>query len=791
MSGLNDDKLYHLCFDTAEFRDEEDFNPAAFLVEKRKYVPIDLIIKDLVTFREYLQDEVVHLVNTDVYDTFLSVTNKLYQRETELLRLQAPLPEMGARVKSACSKLEDSKNRVGEKLQRIHHLERCKMYSIRKLRITMVEHKLRGDLDDLEKTKRGFSGEEEEAQDVSPTHHENHVPNGTDTTPAPIQNDARLKLIASIAQQTRRLQVEQDLWVAVLDEHHTDRQNIVGRLQQLRRHIEDQLWSEYAAYLTMYKKHTSTASHPTELVASILKGIKVCLEAYCELEDIDTAVKVFRTIICTPTAEDSISWAAARGCRDSPEAMNKLFDAPIEACRTKWKQLIDIGHEAGVAVLVVALWQSFSDTISKRLHFLFESGNPCLFNHRYRAAHRLIAALESCCPTVETLQTLRQEMKLWESRWNTDVYFKMREITAKNQLNAWMPVSSKAKLVKSSVLRGDASGALDAVVAQGDEFLYGPCAGAYSLLMWCTSNTVMMYPLGHKFMALSLEVINTLRNWHSKFLKDYELPVLDEMGEVQKGKLLLNYQLLDGDTDDDDVLLNMHLDLSKLKTLLNTTFAPSFKAHYSGAGNTAVTAIEACLDALGTKTTHIAREVSTALTAAVTLRCINLLGFVGMTPSNLFSKKALPTNANAAASGVLQPLNMFKPKLLERSYPQEVVDAWSQEIINVVTTRYRSLLQDTRLKAKSQQASLSNWRGKKDSAQEGATGTTVTQQNKCDVQFYLDVLCYGRMLRDGQGVDIDNFGPYQRLLEVVKRGAWLSGHLSEEPKEEWLTATTS
>ena len=83
---ISKDRLLHLCFDEEDFK-QDCFNAAQFLIKKRRHVTIEMLRKDLRTYSEHLKEEVVQLINTDLYDNFLAVANKLSGVDVELLRI--------------------------------------------------------------------------------------------------------------------------------------------------------------------------------------------------------------------------------------------------------------------------------------------------------------------------------------------------------------------------------------------------------------------------------------------------------------------------------------------------------------------------------------------------------------------------------------------------------------------------------------------------------------------------------------------------------------------------------
>ena len=613
------DRLYLLCFDQAEFRTEEDFNPAAFLVEKRKYVSIDTLAKDLQTFREHLQEEVVHLVNTDVYDTFLSVTNKLYQRETELVRLQAPLPNMMSRVQAAKGKLSNSKEKVEEKLKLIMDLEKKKAFAVQKLKVSVTEHKLRKTLQTFEKTQ-----------------------------PDSQQQSQRLSLLLTLVTESHQLEISERLWSPATPEQTADQDIICSRLSELRHHICNLLRQEYVLYLTKYKEGVSTED-VSDVLNRTQSGLEMCFKAYIQLEDEATAVSIFREIVCDPSAEETIPWTAASGGRDIG-AVSKVLQRPTEVCANHWKPLIKLGHEVGIHSLVIALWQAFSDTVSKRLHFLFDSSNPHLFNQRYTAAHKFANAVENCCFSDDALQQLRQEMKLWESRWNMEIYFKMCEIAAVKQLSSLLNFDvEKLELSSASALQT----ADDNIPLQLNGFTYAPAAAVYSVVMWCASDKVVLYPLGHKIIKLCIAVVDSLRKWILKWIETNNLPMLSEEGENQGEDIRLSDVSVTENT-----LLDLHLDITLLSAQLRTTFKPLFKSHYESLATSIFESMEVCVDAV-CSTTSSSQKVSSLLISLVATRCIEpLRATVTDLNAYLFAKE-MKTNERKVEA-VLEPLKRFK-----------------------------------------------------------------------------------------------------------------------------------
>eukprot|EP01060_Flectonema_neradi_P001457 TRINITY_DN1086_c1_g1_i3.p1 TRINITY_DN1086_c1_g1~~TRINITY_DN1086_c1_g1_i3.p1 ORF type:complete len:623 (+),score=118.04 TRINITY_DN1086_c1_g1_i3:64-1932(+) len=603
--ATEDDRMYLLCFDQAEFRSEEEFNAAAFLVEKRKYVSIDVLAKDLNTFKQHLQEEVVHLVNTDVYDTFLSVTNKLYQRESELLRLQTPLPDMMGRVAAAKGKLSSSKEKVEEKLQLIMALEKKKAFAVQKLKVFVTEHKLRKTLKSFESTEQS----------------------GADSAKPESQ---RLSLLLSLVTESHQLEVCERLWSPATPEQAADQHAVCTRISELRHHVSEILREEYINNLTKYKESVATEDVNTALSKTKL-GLETCLKAYLLLEDESTAVSIFREVVCDPSAEETIPWTAASGGRDT--GVSKVLQRPTEVCTNHWKPLIRLAHDVGVNSLILALWQAFSDTVSKRLHFLFESSDARLFNQRYTAAHKFANALEECCFSSESLQLLRQEMKLWESRWSLDIYFKLCEIDAEKRLSSLLRFSDQRLQLLPVAEVSESEG--HKIPFLGSGFTYVPAAAVYSLVMWCGSKDVVLYPLGHKILKLCLGVVDSLRKWVIKWIEANKLPILTDEGESSNGEDPRLSEIAVTET----MLLDLHLDITLLSAQLRTNFKPMFASHYSALTQPVLDPLETCMDAVCSTTTS-SEKVSLLLISLVASRCIEPLRItVTDLHSHLFAKK--------------------------------------------------------------------------------------------------------------------------------------------------------
>ena len=709
----NASKLYHLCFDPDEFDSEENFSAAAFLVEKRRYVPIDTLVRDLTSFRGHLQEEVVRLVNTEVYDTFLSVTNKLYQREQDLLRLQAPLHDVAARVTSACGKLEASKEKVEEKLSQIEALQRRKAFALHKLRIVVTEQKMRSELKAFHAAEQSeaaaaaaaaaeaaasaatSAGADPSEKESSPSTSPPASPSAAAQQPQQQRpSPERLEALGTIVHHAKELEANSRFLLPSVDAQKQEKLLLCARVAQLRTHVQNVLGEETARLLRRFKGGDASSD--------VVDGLRVCFEGYNELEEEAACLQVFKKCISDASAEETVSWGAASASRDNPEAMQTLFQVPIQLCTERWRVVTDVAHETGIVTMVTSLWQSFSDTFSKRMPFLFEYGNANVFARRYEAAHTFAAALEGICKSRKALVHLRKDMKLWESRWNLEVYARMREMAATSQLGKWGVAAGDLRLLKAAELLhaaavpppapaqqqqgAAAAGPEHAIELHAEAYVYGPCAAADSVVAWAVSEEVLLGPLVHKFLALALGVMDTLKTWHVDFLRHHEFPVLDESGALVSGARRdsrATKAVVEG-KDDVEVLLLLYLDLSTLKGRLREGFAPSVLARFEESERSVAEAASTVVDSVLAYCSLTAHELSATITSIVTLQCTRpLLDYVQNLPTQFRrTKKPCPTKANTIITIVLEKLAEFRRTQEKSQCPQEVVDGMTEPTVS-------------------------------------------------------------------------------------------------------------
>lgn len=881
-----DEALYHLCFDPAEFRDDEDFTPAAFLVEKRRHVPIETLARDLETYREHLQDQVVRLVNTDVYDTFLSVTNKLHQREGELRKLQQPLPELARRVGAACDKLEERKARVGAKLGELASIERSRRFVQQKLRLCVSEHRL---LRLLRRHSRTATPETPLGQSLqpgsttstpastplapaAPSDLPNGVPNGVPNgapagdpdaeAPAPSWTPAAagLRPLLAMAEECQQQEFDNRRWVPGSADEEAARHTVSSRLGQLRGHVRQLLRDECSHamrrhYRLLCDLEARASPPPADAAppeppgapppaagaagggadggdgeggagaeaADAAECVRTCLAALATAEQEADAPRIFRKEVCDPAVEEALSYRAAQKARSSAGAVRELFARLTDL----WERRLRPAAAAADAVrgdfgLVAAAWRSVADTIGKRMLFLFENGSPLLFHQRYVSAHGFVAALERGCADAGALRALRQstEMVLWRSRWNLEVYYKMREITLAKQIAQWFPPPESWQgpcpiRAAADLPSPPPGGADDAIRLHREGFAAAPAAALYSVVCWCVSTSVFLLPLGHRFLRLCLLACLGLQRWLHDAIGSHTLPVLDAGGELLRGDARAPDRQKEGDRIGAADLVRLHADLAHLRSLLREDFAAAVARHFdphwaqqqqqepgadaAPAGDTtpAAAAVEHIIDACLAAMAHAAQDVSVTLTSVVAQQCIaeKLQGnVVSLKAQYRMTKKAVPTRASFWASAILEPLRQFKGELAARPdpCPPEVVDGWTAEVVTMVTAKYRSVARETLLQAKKQEESLTAFRrkkggekGDKDDAPGGGERpktSEMTDTDKIVVQMYLDVREFGNQVRQ-HGIDVDSFPPYKRLLDSVLRGAWLKGEawVKEEP----------
>jgi len=780
---ISKDRLLHLCFDEEDFK-QDCFNAAQFLIKKRRHVTIEMLRKDLRTYSEHLK--VVQLINTDLYDNFLAVANKLSGVDVELLRISEPLPEMMGKVDKATKKLEDSRDVVEQKLQECKAIDANRCYYLQLLKTTVMEDK---------------------------------ITDWFDSCPDAGDAQSDLDNFRRIAIECKQLQEDEARSISTCCEQEEEKQAMLQRTQALRDKYEGLLQDRFV-YVLRRQQELVLEEEPGAQETDALKGQAAAyLDCYRILEKEELAAELFREHVCKEVVDKVLSWTVTGNQRNAPpEALQQLFAELLGTIEKRCIPLVEIAMRISVDFrFIKSIWKCFMDVAIKRMQNIFSPGIPSKFHTHYTAAHNLLLGLEAHVATAEELQDFRscEEMELWNSKWLLSVYTALRQKEAMAELtNA---------LQQHLHWHGESQ-----ISTTG--YNYAQVWAVHKLVFWFWGDSVCIYPIADQLMKMTLRTMSVLDRWFVQFLaatsgvaspaasdeqsaftaapgsapapapatgtaQDMEVePAAEEMAEESKTVGLVASALKLND------LMALYVDLLTLQKALTGELYDAVMRQMHQSQDAALQSSEV-VAAIRCLCDHCSKVVDTQLatvqqriTGYVAKECIDTLVSPLKSITSLYrmTKKPVPMRFSFFIPTILTAAQNFQQCCTpdaEKTVPlhcrlsKPVLDDCVRAVLKQVTKVYHDEAKALLITAKKAETAVSALRKKQKKAEEDKAADAkedMSDTDKIFVQIYLDIQEYGNQLKTQFGLD-DTFEPYVTLLGLVRRAAWLLGEIPDEP----------
>ena len=763
--------LLQLCFDETELTmvDDEAFDPATFVKEKCQHVSLSTLAADLKTYSEDIDARVMKHIHDDVHEAFISVSGQLVAIQDSLKSVLIPLDDVRGRVAHAVEGLAKHSGSVDELCGNIKKHEMERLYNSRLLELVLTQHSLDTHLDVVKREAAAQEGElvtvgGEKVAAISPK--QNGTParerNGAASTTSLADSPKDFtKTIAALQRAAADVQQVRSSAAALLPPPGDDaKAESTAAKKQASEHVE-----RFFTALddTFVATHDAFVKEPSSGNLAALSNV---LGIYILLGDETHWCTVYSNRIVRPLAEDVITWKVAGGARSNANESKKLLQTLcariendiISALPLLRRELLGVapGKEPTpgsvaqhISIISDAVWPAVSDTILKRMLFLFAPGIPAAFHSNFVNSQSVVALMEKNCSSLSELAKLRASfgMGVWLRNWNLDVYYALQQ----NELQ---------QRIKNALAKPLAPGKHEApALGAGFTFTYEATLDLVAAIHWFFSTDVIIFPL------------------ISKFMRDVISQVVGLSGHFQSAASKI------GGAEAINICCFSSGDLGTLKRYLEGPWANAIVSALDG-DTTLSNTTQQVINIATTLCSQGQEELKSVIERQLVEQCVAQLTHLKSIKAQYnMTKKPMPTAPSWFMKDSVKPIQEFRNQVSQLGVmSQDQVKRLTEEVVASVTEQLKQLTRDVMVSARKAQDAIDKLKRKKGDAtatagagsNERPTEATATDRDKMVVQLYLDIEEFGSQLRS-VGINKESYEPLKEVLKLVQRARWILG----------------
>jgi conserved oligomeric Golgi complex subunit 2 len=481
-----------------------------------------------------------------------------------------------------------------------------------------------------------------------------------------------------------------------------------------------------------------------------------CLRTFAAMGEqrVADAERIFSERVAVPFAERVI--AASRLAESG--GLAAMYD-DVARFAANAKVLRAAGDVRQFDLLSRSLWRAVQRAIFERVPSIFAIGIPELFFRHYMLSLDLLHRLESTCASLDAVMSFRQCQATVDflKRWNVPVYFSLRfqQIVT--------PVHEAAELADIQVLSTSESQFSVAVVQH-----------AWHALCQCFGAEVFVPTAADRFFRLALEVLARVRSW-----------LVDRLAPLPASTMLTVVADVDrlvaavDSTRFADIVAAVvhepHLDQASLLPIV----ARSFHQASVSLRSSLIVAAQACVDSVASQ---CAERLQPMLGIAQTYRMMD---------------RPAPRNPSPYVGTVLEPLAELLSNATQANVADDLRQQWALGAAQSIVERFVTLSNKFLSKVSKQSDTLSRFLKKKSKDEVSASSssssaaaataaqsinelTSLSDQQKIDLQLYLDVDAFGKQL--AELIVVADLPKFVELLDLVASGRRIHEQLQDAKK---------
>lgn len=398
-----------------------------------------------------------------------------------------------------------------------------------------------------------------------------------------------------------------------------------------------------------------------------------------------------------------------------------------------------------------SVWPNVQRAISTQMAPAFSPGIPDVFHRSFQAGTDIFAAIEAAAGD-EFRHALRESSITAEfaKHWNLPVYFQLRfqEISSGFESNlAKGPIAVEECKSGSGSSGSSSSGNVEGRVLRTDLYKSAAASSLVASLRRCWSEDVFLMALTHRFMRLSLQLLARYSTWVRTGLA----------GEWS-------------DSGSDSICKGaarvIH-DVNVLQTRLPAELASILHVRCGSICSESMDGMETAFSEAVERLATLVPELVTSVSDAVAADCVeNLQPLRGSIATYRMSSKQAPTTYTSFVPKILRPLRVFL-KDHEKTVGQDLRMEIAKAVVDRTSQEYFAMATELVERNKSNEATLRRLNiGRSGSNATGGDGLSVVE--KISAQMFLDVEQFTDEVA-GIGVNVEDVESLRQLRESVKR----------------------
>lgn len=700
----------------------DDFDPQAFIAERRQHAPLSLIRDELRTYVSSLSSQIVHAVQKD-FNQFTNFGPSLADATLLARSLHPGLEKLHSELDSLHTHLRSQADTLQAALAQRHEIN-----NRRNALQTLVS--IHDSIIKCERLLRQFS------------------PLTSD-----ILSDSAFALLDRITAETAQLsfKLTRAQPCAFLD-------SLTVRISSVKRQVRSSLDQ------CLQRALPSSKPFDSEVLSRVL-ALYVVAGMQDDAHDFFTRQIVspftsqrLRMSVMLSVAERQLQQERKSTTSVTPgDALSAAHHEIVSFLGDRVLPLVSLCSNDGrlakrLDVIGKSVWPNMQRAISTQMGPAFSPGIPDVFHRSFQAGADIFAAIEAAASD-EFRDSLRESATTVEfaKHWNLPVYFQLRfqEISSTFESNlAKGPIAiEEFKAGSKSSGSGTNSGTLEGRVLRTDVYESAAAGSLVASLRRCWGEDVFLMPLTHRFMRLSLQLLARYATW------------------VRTG-LAGEWSGSGSDPISKGAARVIH-DVNVLQTRLPAELASILRVRCPSMSSESIDGMETAFSEAVERFATLIPELVTSISDAIATDCVeNLQPLRGSIATYRMSSKQAPTTYTSFVPKILRPLRAFvkdHEKMvcqgLRMDIAKAVVDRTSQEYFSMATELVE--------RNKSNEATLRRLNiGRSGASSTGSDGLSVVE--KISAQMFLDVEQFTDEVA-GIGVKVEDVDSLVQLRESVKR----------------------
>ncbi|KAI8086471.1 oligomeric golgi complex component, COG2-domain-containing protein [Halteromyces radiatus] len=721
----------------------EEFDPDRFL-SSRRHLGLERLKMELNSHLKSLKTELVDLINRD-YQDFINLSTNLKGVDKAIENLQPPLVRMEVEVKGVRSHFQHVMDDLEKQLEhraRVREKKTC-------LKLLLNIHESVSKVEDLLQINADISKDKA----------------GTGLTMATTLTDG-----TTVAEETEDSLGKQIDRVAV---EFNQMQHLVNRGKHLSFVIENE-WRITRIKDTLQQKLSKALSMTInnmlhgQIDRSTRQALTQCLRTYALVDQTHVAESIIREEFIRPFLDKTITRQAIESPRlnnngssstlsaqDLSQPLVIMYNKILSFASNDLRPILDISQRTlkgtNYEILVNSLWVQVVEHIHKRCSTIYAAGQTDACHRNYTSSIQFISGLENLFISKKSLLYFRNHPSytLFMKRWQLPVYFQLRFREIVTDVEEHLVDSKKGLALDTS----------KSPTNKTNLVLPGTKAIAQAIEK-CWADNVFLYLLCRYNLWATQVIEQTFNKQDDR--NDGEQRTSSSLGSspTTSGDLIKPF--------DETLVIVLSNDIENLVSVMKTLTSDMIFPKLPNDIQDISLLKESMDELLQTLETSTIQDLDRRITGAISRRCMESLQLVkGIISHYRHTNKAPPTEPSYFIPHLFKPFVTF----VERNRPwiqhTNKQKTWAAIVIDMVIFRYTLIISELLAILKKQDDALKKIKWGKKTGLTKPSEDTLTDSEKIQLQFALDVRQIGKEL---DKMDVENHRPecYIKLCQVVE-----------------------